>query len=78
MKECMITTTDNPYSPFTQFDDWYAYDVQNGYNTCAYLGRICNTSIDLNEADESNAVEEAIDEIIKFDVFGKYKKVYQE
>jgi hypothetical protein len=24
MQQSMLTTTDNPYDPFTQFDDWNA------------------------------------------------------
>lgn len=35
---CAITTFDNPYNPFEQFSDWFLFDVEKGYNTCAYLG----------------------------------------
>lgn len=78
MKEVAITTTDNPFSPFTQFDDWFAFDVQKGYNTCSLLARVCYTSDSLSEEDQSLAIDEAIDEIIQFDVFGIYKKVFSE
>ena len=37
---CMITTIDNPYNPFTQFDEWYAFDEGKGYCTSGYLARI--------------------------------------
>lgn len=33
----MVTTIDNPYSPFTQWEDWYAYDTQYNHNTCSLL-----------------------------------------
>lgn len=75
MKESMLTTIDNPYDPFTQFEDWYAYDVQKGYNTCAYLARIAKTSHDLSPADEELAIEQAIDEIVELNVLGIYLKV---
>ena len=27
MKEVMLTTFDNPFNPFEQFDEWEAFDV---------------------------------------------------
>lgn len=73
-KEVMLTTMDNPFDPFTQFDEWYNYDVSKGYNTCAYLARIVRTSEELSQADEDNAIDSAIDEIIKLNILGIYKK----
>lgn len=77
MSEHMITTTDNPFSPYTQFDEWYSFDVAHGYNTLAFLARVVVTSDDLSEADQSLAIEEAIDEIVKENVLGIYRKVAQ-
>lgn len=71
----MLTTIDNPYSPFTQFDDWYAFDEQKGYHSTSYLGRIAKTSNELSETDYEEAINEAIDEIIDYDILGIYKKV---
>lgn len=77
-KVCMLTTIDNPYDPFTEFDEWDAYDRQAGYNTCGYLARIVRTSDELSEADQEVAIDEAIDEIVELNVLGVYKKVYKE
>lgn len=71
----MLTTIDNPYDPFTEFDEWNAYDIQAGYNTCGYVARIARTSPELSEADETIAINQAIDEIVKLNVLGIYKKV---
>ena len=71
----MLTTLDNPYNPFTQFDEWYAYDVEKGYHTCNYLARIAKVSDDLSEEDESLAIEQAVDEIIAMNILGIYIKV---
>ena len=76
--QTMLTTIDNPYNPFLQFDEWYAYDESRGYHTCAYLARIAKSSDELSEEDESVAIEEAIDEIVKFNILGIYKKVTKE
>lgn len=74
-EECSITTFDNPYSPFEQFELWFLYDVEKGYNTCAYLGRIARTSDSLTDEENNAEIERAIDEIIKYDAADIYKKV---
>lgn len=75
MTEHMLTTIDNPYNPWTQFDEWYAWDEQAGYHTSGFLARIAITSDELSEADQSVAIENAIDEIVRENVLGIYKKV---
>lgn len=71
----MLTTVDNPYNPFTQFNEWFAFDVQAGYNTAAFLARIVKTSDELSDADQSQAIEDAIEEIVSENVLGLYRKV---
>lgn len=75
LKEYMLTTIDNPFSPFKNFDEWFAYDTQKGYNTCAYLARVLKTSDELSENDDRLATNQAINEIIEADPFGIYIKV---
>lgn len=74
----MLTTMDNPHSPFDNFEAWYAYDVSSGYHTCSYLARMVHTSDELSEADQDLAVDLAIDEIVRENVSGIYKKVTKE
>jgi len=75
MVESMLTTTDNPYSPFDEYDAWYTYDFAKGYHTPSYLARVCITSYELSEADQSLAIELAIDEIVSENILGIYTKV---
>jgi hypothetical protein len=75
MPNFMLTTIDNPFNPFTQFDDWLAYDEQKGYNTCAYLARIAKTSEELSALDEEMAIDSAIDEIVSYNILGIYQKI---
>ena len=75
-KPFMLTTSDNPYSPFTQFDLWYQWDVDAGYDTCGYLSRVAYTSHDLSEVDEEEALDLAIEEILRLNLNGKYVKTY--
>lgn len=74
-EECMLSTLDNPFSPFTQWQDWFLFDTMHGYNSCGYLARIAVVSSDLSDEEYSRAVEDAIDEIVEYDPFGIYRKV---
>lgn len=75
MAKLMLTTIDNPYNPFTDFNEWLAYDESQGYFTNALLARVSNHSDELSEADQDKEVEIAINEIIKEDATLMYKKV---
>lgn len=77
MAKCALTTIDNPFDPFEQFTDWFLFDIEKGYNSCAYLGRIVKASNQLTDAENDLEVERAIDEIIKYDFMNIYKKVVQ-
>ena len=67
MKPCALTTIDNPYDPFQQFDLWFLYDVEKGYNSCGYLARIARTSDQFSDFENMRE--------IKYDFTGLYKKV---
>lgn len=73
--EYMLTTVDNPYDPFTQWDDWFAWDDAAGYCTPGLLARITRMSAELSEADQHLAVQDAIDEIVRENVLGVLRKV---
>ena len=78
MADSMLTTIDNPFDPFTQFDEWFAWDTSKGYHTCSYLARVAKVAPSLSQADEALAIESAIDEIVKLNVLGVYRKVTKE
>lgn len=73
-----LTTVDNPFDPFEQFNDWFEFDIEKGYYTCSRLARLTNLSDDMSEAESNKEIERAIDELIKYDVFDVYKKVIKE
>ena len=70
-----LTTIDNPFDPFDEFDSWYRFDVDKGYNCCSYLDRIARTSDQMSEEENALEIKRAIDEIIKYDFRGIYKRV---
>ena len=73
--EYMLRTFDNPFDRFEQFDSWFLFDVEKGYNSCAYLARIARTSDQFSDKENNEEIERAIDEIIKYDFMNIYKKV---
>lgn len=71
-----LTTEDNPWNYFTDYDSWSAWDESHGYCTESYLDRIAMLSDSLPEELRAKYEEEAIDEIIKVNKgIIPYKKV---
>lgn len=79
-RECRLTTMDNPYDPFKQFDQWLMFDKEHDYDTCEYLARMTQSRLtdDMSQTEESLVIENVIDEIIETFPFGLYKKVYKD
>lgn len=75
MNASMLTTIDNPYDPFDHFDEWFQWDVSNGYNSSAFLARVVIMSDEMSDTDQALAIENAIDEIVRENVNGMYRKV---
>ena len=73
--ECALTTIDNPYDPFEQFESWFLFDTEKGYNSCSYLARIAQTTDDMTEIEKNIEIERAIDEIIMYDFTNMRKKI---
>ena len=71
----MITTIDNLYNPFTQYEEWYALDEALGYHSTGLLARYTITSDDLSDVDQQIAISQGIDDLIKENPYGMYRKV---
>ena len=76
-KEFMLSTIDNPFNPFTNYDDWYAYDLEKGHNSCGLLARIAKISDELSDHDNEEEIENSINEIVSFDPLGIRIKVFK-
>jgi hypothetical protein len=67
-----ITTKDNPYNPFEDFENWYAYDMNQSlhpeyYNTCSLLARYSHYSDTLTDEENDREIRDAIKRIIAND-----------
>ena len=76
--EYALSTADNPYNPFTQFDEWYAFDEGKGYHSSEYLARIAEDNTGLSEKEQILAKNLAIEEILQYNLTGNYIKVKED
>ena len=75
MSKFLLSTIDNPFNPFTQFDEWNSYDQICGYNSLSFLARVVVSSSELPDSVQEQDIQAAIDEIVTENVNGLYIKV---
>lgn len=64
--DVMLTTTDNPWNPFTDFEEWYKWDTLiAGYNTCGWLGNLSYTSPAFSDEMNDELIEMSMDDMVK-------------
>ncbi len=91
MTVSMLTTIDNHFDPFTQFDEWLAFDLSESMKSyapktkqflrrdcCSYVSAQCLTSDELSFEDQNDDVAHAVDEIVRTNPLGIYTKVTKE
>ena len=79
----MLTTNDNPFNPFDDYDEWRRFDEEKGYYSSSRLARILDKNgvslfEDRTQKEIDDEVERAIDEIVMYDPLDLYKKVTRE
>lgn len=67
MNDYMLTTYDNPYNPFTEFDQWFKEDLRLGHDCCGMLDRFASTSNIVSDAINDANILLAMDEIVDMD-----------
>lgn len=70
-----ITTIDNPFDPFEDFENWYLFDCEKGYYTCSRLARLANIEENMTEEEEDQEIERVTDRLIQLDPLDIYKKL---
>lgn len=78
MKQCVLTTIDNEFNPFTQFDEWLAYDTFMNHGTCGMLAFFAKTSNEMDEEDYNETINDAINEILSINPTGLHYKLYED
>lgn len=80
--EYWVTSSDNPYDPFEEWEKWYRTDMILGYNLPGYVARdpdVAALPSDAPPAVLQRVIEKSVDAICKFQLTGKegvyFKKV---
>lgn len=73
-EDVMLTTFDNPYNPFDEFDRWWKEDLILGHDCCGLLARTSNVSDVASDEVNDRYIIDAIDFICKRNPF-IYQKV---
>lgn len=61
----MLSTTDNDFNYFTQFEDWYRFDKDYGYNCLERVASVASTSPYFPDEINDMLIDQAIDDIIR-------------
>ena len=69
MVRSTLSTSDNPYNPFTQYDLWRGWDeTLCQYNSNSYLATVAPMPLSMKDEDEDLIREAGISEILEDDV----------
>ena len=75
----MLSTIDNPFNPFVDFDSWKNFDEDQGYNTCEYLSfNSDELSFELSDSQNQKIINQNIQDIVDNDLLGIYIRVRPE
>lgn len=75
-KDYLLTTIDNPFNPFTDWDSWYNFDQQKGYLTCQVLDKFYKTSDLISQSLDEAMYDDALETIM--DLYPYYILVKRE
>lgn len=76
-KELRITTSDNPYDPFTHWEQWLLFDTNAGYNTCGRLATVTFVHDSMTHIEIYEEVERGIEQLIKIGSINKQGKIVE-
>ena len=56
----MLSTIDNPYSPFTDWIPWYMEDLRLGHDTVGLLARMIDSTEVIDDESEVDGMREVV------------------
>lgn len=73
----MLTTIDNPFDPFDDFNSWYMFDCEKHHFTSSRLMRIAHITPEMSQKEIDDELDRAMDLIVRHDPEEKYIKVLE-
>jgi hypothetical protein len=56
----LLSTTDNPYSPFDEWERWLMEDLRLGHDTCGLLARFSDSADVFDDNADVNAIRDVV------------------
>lgn len=76
MENIALTSIDNPFNPFSEWNRWLSFDLTKGKQSCCcLLGSVAAMSSNFDDEAEDMQIEAAIDEIVANHPLNGYLKV---
>jgi hypothetical protein len=64
MIQHMLSTSDNPFNPFTQFSEWLAWDTRAGYHSLGLQARVVVFPYEGSTEDQNLAIEYGLQDLM--------------
>lgn len=77
LADCWLSTIDNPFDPFSDFNQWFYFDESAGYCCCERVDNEAEINNTMSDVEIAIEMERAIDEIIMNDPAAIFIKVYR-
>lgn len=68
----LVSTTDNPYNPWTQYELWSKMDASLGYHTPQYVARLYHLADPEQQYQEDWMREQVHQDIVEQNITGTY------
>ncbi|MFU8786358.1 MAG: hypothetical protein ACNA7U_03845 [Candidatus Izemoplasmataceae bacterium] len=76
-KAIRVTTIDNPYDPFTHWEQWWLFDINAGYNTCGRLATVSYISDSMSNQEAFESAEQGIEKLMKTGAINKQGEIVE-
>nr|DAR66128.1 MAG TPA: hypothetical protein [Caudoviricetes sp.] len=71
----MLTTEDNPFNPWTQYELWRRWDIDHGYNLESYIASLMPMLNDSSIEDYEHTWSVAVSSMLEENIFGNLKLI---
>lgn len=75
-RKVFVTTFDNPFNYFNDFENWFAWDKKMGWNTCGIMADLTGNISNLSPEETATVIEGACKRLVSVDILGIWHLVY--